>query len=129
MPGPETALEFVGHFRQIDVESLRLRIHLFLIRRPDYGIAFGLQSGAILLECARVPVEILSLSELQAVDENRGDRHWRQSARDVHQAQVPFMNIAHGRHAGHQGFVPEPLAQLRDCVDDFHFPLGTSGRW
>jgi hypothetical protein len=37
---------------------------------------------------------------------------------------MSVMDIAHGRHARHPGFALEPLAQLGNSLDDFHFLRG-----
>ena len=86
------------------------------------GVAGGFELAAILVESARILVEILALPELQAVDENRRHRDRSMLARELDQAQMPVMHIAHGRDAGYLRFFFQPLAQRVDCCYDFHSP-------
>ena len=76
--------------------------------------AIGGELVAVVLEGARILVEVLALAELQAVDEDRRDHEGRVLLRDRHQPQVPVVDVAHGGHAGHPRLALEPLAQLLD---------------
>ena len=120
MPETEAAFEFVRDLGQINVKSLRLRIHLFLVRRPHDVVALGLELRTVVFEGPWVFLEVLALPELKPVDEDRGDRHGGEVTRDAHEAQVPVMDVAHGRHARDLRFTFEPFAQFGDRFDDFH---------
>ena len=78
------------------------------------------QLGAVVLEGARVLVEILVLPELKSVHEDGGDHERRVLLSDFHQPQMALVDVAHGRHTGHCRLTLEPLPQLSYASDDFH---------
>jgi len=70
MPRTEFAAQFVLKVGRFDVETLLdIGIQLFFVGREHDGYAFVGKFVGVLLQGARVFVEILALPELQAVDE------------------------------------------------------------
>ena len=70
MPRTEFAAQFVLKVGRFDVETLLdIGIQLFFVGREHDGYAFVGKFVGVLLQGARVFVEILTLPELQAVDE------------------------------------------------------------
>ena len=75
---------------------------------------------AILLERARIALEVLAAGELQPIDEDRRHHHRRVLVRDADQTQMTVVDVAHGRHARNPRLAVEPAAQLCYCFYDFH---------
>jgi hypothetical protein len=83
--------------RRLHAVFLRLRVHVRLGRREQHVHAFALQLLDVVLQRARVFVEVLVRAELQAVDEDRRHHRVAMLARQAHQRQVAFVQVAHGR--------------------------------
>ena len=121
MPGAERTAQLVLQIGRLDVVLLgHIRIQLLLARREEYGHAFAGQFGGILLQRARIAVEILALAELQAVDKNAHHHLVCPFGRFAHQGQVPFVQVAHGGHECHAAGFAAPVAQFLNGMDNFH---------
>ena len=106
--------------RRVHAVFLRLGIHVTLGGRKQHVHAFLLQLLDVVLQGARVLVEVFVRAELQAVHEN--GRHHRIAvlARQAHQAQVALVQVTHGRHEGDAVLAAQLVAQFLDGRDDFH---------
>ncbi|MCY1237853.1 hypothetical protein D9M72_505650 [compost metagenome] len=106
--------------RRLDAVFLRHRVHIALGGRKQHIDALSLQLLDIVLQRARVLVEILVGAELQAVHEDR--RHHRVAvlARQAHQRQVAFVQVAHGGNEGGAVLAAQLVPQLLDGGNDFH---------
>ena len=116
MPGPGGALQLVGQRPRLDRGAEPVGVHLAGVGREDEFAADGLELGHVVVEGARVGLEVLALAELQRVDEDRRDHHGtRQRLRGPHQFEVPLVQGAHG---GHEDDGPAGLAHgARDLGD------------
>ena len=70
MSRAELAVEDVLDIRRFDRVFLRFRVKIGFRRREQHVDAGGMQLGAIVLEGARILVEVLVRAELQAIDED-----------------------------------------------------------
>ena len=113
----------VGHV------NLGLRLQPVGIERLDGGgeqqvAAARRQQLAVAVERARILAEILAGAELQWIDEQRGDHDIGQRSRPVHQRQMAFVQIAHGRYqrdgSPRHAVLVQPLAQRRNIVQRLH---------
>ncbi len=83
---------------RLDAVFLRLRVQVLLGRREQHVDAFLFQLVDVGLEGARILVEVFVRAELQAVHENGGDDRVAMLARQAHQRQVAFVQVAHRRN-------------------------------
>ena len=121
MTGAEFAAQFVLQVRRFDVVALfDVRIQFFFVGREDDGHAFAGQFVGVLLQGARVAVEVFALAELEAVDEYADDDVAGAFFRFAHQGEVAFVQIAHGGDEGNRSGGFAPFAQGLDGVDDLH---------
>ena len=74
------------------------RIHLLDRGKEDRVRARGDELGAILVEGARILLEVLMRRELRRVDENRDDDASRMAPTFRHERDMAFMQGAHGRN-------------------------------
>ena len=88
MSGAELAVEDVLDIRRFDRVFLRFRVKIGFRRREQHVDAGGMQLGAIVLEGARILVEVLVRAELQAIDEDAGDHRVAMGSGLRHQADV-----------------------------------------
>ena len=99
MTGAEFAAQFVLEVGRLDVETLfDIGIQLFFVRGEHDGYAFVGEFVGVLLQGARVFVEILALSELQAVDEYADDDVVGAFFGFANEGEMAFVQIAHSRH-------------------------------
>ena len=121
MARAEFAAQFVLQMRRLDIETLfYIRIQLFFIRREHDGNTLACQFVGILLQSARIFVEIFALSELQAVDKNTDHNVIGTFFCFAHQRKMTFVQIAHGRHKCHFSGSFAPLAQFFNRMNDLH---------
>ncbi len=119
--GSEFAFQDVAQVvRRLHAVFLRLRVHVALGGRKQHVDAFLLQLLDVVLQRARVLVEILIGTELQPVDEDRRDHRVTVLTRQAHQRQVAFMQVAHGRHEGRPVLSAQLVPQLVNGGNDFH---------
>ena len=111
MTGAEFAAQFVLEVGRLDVETLfDIGIQLFFVRREHDGYAFVGEFVGVLLQGARVFVEILALSELQAVDEYADDDVVGAFFGFANEGEMAFVQIAHSRHKGNAACIFAPFA-------------------
>ena len=80
------------------------------------------QQAAIVIESARVALEILARLELQAVDEDARHHRTAMAAREAGEREVPVMEVAHGRHERHGSCCGDCGAKGGNVAEDFHHP-------
>jgi hypothetical protein len=117
---PVRAAEVLGDRRRLDEELLGDRIELALVRREHHVDAERLELREVGSDRARVAVEILGRTELQAVHE---DAHHHASAfgpGDTDQVQMSLVQIAHGRDERDAAFGGQVRTQRTHGGDHFH---------
>ena len=112
----------VGEFRVcLNSESLGLRIHVFFARREDIiNDALFFELFAVLFQRSGVLIKVLIGSELQTIDKNRRYHRVAVLAGFLHQVQMTFMKIAHGRNQSDVLLPLELFLKSFDCVNNFH---------
>ena len=116
----EGAFELGCDRRRLDDVGLRLRVQHAFVGGEQQFHPLGAQLFAIGLERARVAVEILAGSELQAVHEDAGRHVLRAAAREMDERHVPRMQVAHGRDERQLADRPARGAQVRNRPYDAH---------
>src|SRR5690606_7613307 len=79
-----------------------------------------LELGSIGFQRTGIAVKVLMRQKLQAVDKDAGHGGIAVLAGMAYQGQMPFVQIAHGRHKGRAATVRQGLAQVFDGVNDVH---------
>ena len=111
MAGAEFAAQLVLQIGRLHVVALRhARIERFFIGRKHHRHALAFEFVGILLQGARILVEIFALAELQPVDENAHHHVVGALFGFAHQRQMALVQIAHGGHKGHGAGAFAPLA-------------------
>ena len=124
MAGAELAVELVLNGWWLDVVLLRLGVEIALGGcKKDVDAGRG-ELLAILLQGARIKVEVVTGSELQAVDENAGDDGVSVGARRGHQRDVAGVQVAHGRDKNDPATLHQRLTQLGDRGVNLHMFCG-----
>jgi hypothetical protein len=117
---PKRAFEVLGHWWRHDAVNLRHRIHLLLSRREQHIDTCLLKTRTVGLKGARVAVEILVGTELQAIHKNAGDNGVAMVARVPHELEVPRVQVAHRRHECDLAGIGQPGTELGGGGADFH---------
>jgi len=97
-----------------------MRVHLGLVGREQVVDARRGQLVAVGLETARIFLEVLAGPELQPVDEDGGHHGVAVVARLLHQRDVPFVEVAHGRHQRNPAGRFQRGAQAGNGLVDLH---------
>ena len=113
----------VGEFRVwLNSESLGLRIHVFFARREDIiNDTLFFELFAVLFQRSGVLIKVLIGSELQTINKNRRYHRVAVLAGFLHQVQMTFMKIAHGRNQSDVLLPLELFLKSFDCMNNFHF--------
>jgi hypothetical protein len=120
MPGTEIAVQPQRDLGRRDVDLRRMRIHLLLVGR-EHDVAAGFPEQLhVALERARIAIEVAAGIELQAVHEDGRDDALAVPVRELHQREVSRVQVAHGGHERDRRLGLQPLAKLRDVMDDVH---------
>ena len=99
----------LGH-RHLDRRLDTVRVDVLVVRRKNQvHQPLPGQQRLVVRQGARIGVEILAGPELRGIDEDAADDPVGMLARDIHQAQVPPVQIPHGGNQGH-GLVGQPPA-------------------
>ena len=98
MAGPQRAAQPVGDAGDRHGRELLAGIHLVLAGRVCDVAARLAQLGEVALLVAGIGGEILLRAELRRIDEDAGHRHVAAIERTLHQADMPLVQRAHGRH-------------------------------
>jgi hypothetical protein len=118
--GAELALERGGDLRRRDHDLLRRGVHLALVGGEGHVAAGALEHAAVVVERARVAVEVAAGLELQAVHEDRGRDAAPVAPGGLHQRDVPRVQVAHRRHERDRALAREPRAQVGRGADEVH---------
>ena len=105
---------------RLHLEGLRLGVELRLVRREHEVAADAAQHLAVVLERARIGVEIFVRRELQPVHEDARDDRSAALLGELDEREVARVQVAHGGHEGGVGGACEGQAQFGDGVDDAH---------
>ena len=118
-------VEQIGQLRVgVHLEGLWLGVEVVFARGKQHVAPGCLQLGAVGIPGAGVAVKVFVGQELQAVHKDAGHRHIAQGLGLAHQADVAFVQVAHGGHKGGAA-AGEGGAQFGNGVGDEHF--GMSG--
>src|SRR6185295_2131403 len=127
-PGPEAALELLAERARMDEHGLRLRIQQVLGRRKNELHALGIEQAPVVVESARIALEILARGELQAIDEDAHRDRACVAPGEAHQRNMPGVQIAHRRHEGKGPERRRGRAQRGQVARDLHPRLKNSRR-
>ncbi len=133
MPGPAAAAEMAGKVLHADLGLKAGRIHLLRFRGKDRCHRFLPQQAHVALKIAGVAVQILVGAKLGGVDKHTDHHRIAMLRRQAHQAEVAFMQIAHGRHQADGGALaapgPGPLAHGLRLLHNLHHWARNSSIW
>ena len=118
---PELAFQNVSQISwRMHAILLRFRIKIGFGRCEQHVHVLGLQLFDVVLQRARVFIEVFVWSELQPVHEDTGNDRIAMLARQPHERQVAFVQVTHGRDEGGSVLAAQLVAQFMDRADDFH---------